>query len=66
MPYLDQQYNLLLILQHNGVMRQLADLARVPKTQGARDHVRNHEIAICPRRRVWDGIRGFRERPSAF
>jgi hypothetical protein len=38
-PSGDERYELLLSrLQHDGVMRRLADLARVPKTDGAREN----------------------------
>jgi len=46
MPSADQRYELLLLLQKKGVMQQLADLAHVPTTDGAREYFSRFIVRI--------------------
>jgi hypothetical protein len=53
----DQRYRLLLILQQNGVMQRLADLARVPKIEGAREYFSRFILRILSDAWHNDGLR---------
>jgi hypothetical protein len=57
MPSVAQRYELLLILQHNGVMQRLADLARVPKTEEAREYFSRFILKILADAWENDGLR---------